>query len=259
MRKSREGKNQIGNRTKTTMWQEHIAENRRKLDDIIRLSLMFSLYSRLFGGRLSSIKEVVKVRIQTQGEHPSQKMLKDYYEHVAKVLSEHYQKATERTWSEEKVKKGLKEIGSHFVLTSAWIGRKNIDLLLPGLAGLTRGSKGPGIRFSGVAIEVDGGVHDFTPKLLGDFEKDNLLSFIGILPVRIRNEQIHQKNILDALREMSVYSVIDSRAKERMWKRIYLTTIFLNWEPKQIEDVFGLNYERAKEKILKRLAVNGGV
>lgn len=219
---------------------------------------MLSLYGRLFGERTSFLQSITRVRIQSKNELPSLKDLKAHYQVITADLSIRGKRAMERTVSEEIVRSTLKEMGSNFILTSAWIGRKNIDLLLPGLTGVTRGQGGRGIRFTGVAIEVDGAVHDFTPKFLGDFAKDNFLSLIGILPVRIRNEDTRKKSVLDALREMSAYSAMDSRAKRRMWKRIYLTTIFLNWRPQQIEEVFGINYAAAKRQITQRLSIDGG-
>ncbi len=259
MGKNKQSNNQLSKKTKTTMWQEHKADNRRNHDDRIRLSMALSLYGRLFGGRTTFSHGQVRVRIQTRGERPSPEALKTYYKQAAAELSEKYPKAIERTWQEDAVRRALKELGTNFVLASAWLGRNNIDLLLPGLTALSRGSNHSGVRFTGVAIEVDGGVHDFTPKALGDFTKDNLLSFIGILPHRIRNEHIHQKTILNALSEMCIYSAMDSRAKRRMWTRIHLTTIFLNWKASQLEDVFGFNYELARNKILNRLSLTGEI
>lgn len=253
-----EKKEESNNRTKANIWLEHIADKQNADEDRIRLSMMLSLYGRLFGERTNFDQGITRVRIRSKKERPSLIDLKSYYQAAVAKLSQNGKRAMERTVSEEIVRRTLKEMGSSYIVTSAWIGRKNIDLLLPGLTGLTRGSRGRGIRFTGVAIEVDGRIHDFTPKFFGDFAKDNFLSLIGILPVRIRNEHIGQRSVLEALREVSAYSAMDSRAKRRMWKRIYLTTIFLNWQPRQIEEVFGINYEAAKRKIIQRLSVGGG-
>ncbi|MBV2168581.1 MAG: hypothetical protein KUL82_07730 [Bdellovibrio sp.] len=259
MSKVEEKKPESNKKTKANIWREHMTENRNANEDCVRLSMMLSLYGRLFGERTRFNQSITRVRIQSKNKRPSLRDLKNHYQVIVADLSHSGKKAMERTGSEEIVRRTLKEMGSNFILTSAWIGRKNVDLLLPGLTGLTRGQEGRGIRFTGVAIEVDGAVHDFTPKFLGDFAKDNFLSLIGILPVRIRNEETRRKNVLDALREMSVYSAMDSRAKRRMWKRIYLTTIFLNWRPQQIEEVFGINYAAAKRQIIQLLSLEGSV
>lgn len=236
-------------KTQITMMRERIADRDQARADLIKLSIMRSIYSRLFAAYVKPHHGLIRVPIKAKCKLQYGELMA-HYSDLAKLLSAQNPKVLEKTSAEKEVAAALKAIGSCHLLTSYWVGRKNLDLLLLGLTGSAHGN---GTRFTGAMIEVDGLVHTYAPKLLGDGDKDSLVSLLGILPVRVQNDHVRQARIFEMLRQLCVYTSIDTRARDRLKARIYLVTLFLNWNFERLGAVFGFDHEKAIEKIAARL------
>lgn len=242
-----ESKEGTTKKSQTSMLREHLGERQRDWNDRLKLSIMYSIYPRLFEGRVKAVHGLVRVPLKSRSSSVSIAELHSHYKKAATQLATSCPGAMEKTSAERMVRQALKEMGVLYVVTSMWVGRKNIDLMAPGLTGLSMGKNR--VRFTGVAIEVDGPSHNFTPKFLADVDKDNLLCLIGAIPFRVKNEEIRDGRILEALSRVCTYSAIDSRSRRRLKKRIYLVTVFLNWPLDRLGAVFGFDVGQAVKKV----------
>lgn len=165
---------------------------------------------------------------------PDFEILRDEYDYVTKMLDKEYPKCRLKTLSEDKFWEKLQKVTKLRFYRSIWIGNRNIDLFCPAIGRLyppiLKGEKvsKPKDCHQGLAIEVDGPIHDHHLKVKKDFSKFNFLEKLGIRVWSVRNEDLKKKAVKDHIQALRQYPRIDSRARKRLWKRIFVETILFN-------------------------------
>ncbi|KHD87422.1 MAG: hypothetical protein OM95_14660 [Bdellovibrio sp. ArHS] len=204
-----------------------------KKKDAFRLSVLRSLYPRLFND--STTIGVLRINLKSY-VHPKHDEICIKYEALNAQLNESFTEQSTPTSSERILRNKLHAVSKCEFLPSIWIGRKNVDLFAPTLSGFNRQLE----SFCGVAIEVDGPIHDLWPKALKDNHKEELLHWMNILTLRVKNADIAADR-LKFLNTRYYFRPTDTRAKRRIWLKIYLVTIFLNASDQDIESLFQCN------------------
>lgn len=147
----------------------------------------------------------------------SSRALHHLYEHSCKILTAKYKQQLSRTNSENYIARKIKNETKLKCIPGAWIGKFNVDFFLPGLRG--------GNSNCGVAIEVDGGIHNHEIKMKKDNYKYNLLRDLGIALMTISNDDRTEQTSINFINNLKNLPRADSRLKRRMWVKIYRKTI----------------------------------
>lgn len=147
------------------------------------------------------------------------------YKSVVKVLNIKYQPELEKTYHEDKVANLIKANSKILFERSIWIGKRNIDFFLPYLAGNFTPNN---LRFKGLAIEVDGPIHNEYQKMQRDNSKYKHLHDIGIAVYTIENSDLLELTFSNMLKSFGAVKKIDYRAKRRLYRNIFIKTILEN-------------------------------
>lgn len=132
-----------------------------------------------------------------------------YYEEVEQLKSR-FPEVIFRTNAEIKFSALLSKNTKLFIFHSFWIGSYCVDLFFPSL---------------GLAIEIDGEVHNREFKNKIDHSKIDRLAYLGIVLFSIENNDFNQETVKSFLIQISKLKKKDSRARQRMMRNIYLVTI----------------------------------
>lgn len=124
-----------------------------------------------------------------------------------------------RTVSEKKVFAVLKSATNLKFFRSLWIGNRNIDLFFPCLG--EKGEKG----FKGLAIEVDGGIHNEEFKMTKDNHKYELLHKLRIALYTIENDDLSEESFINFIKNLKLLYRLDSRGRKRVMRNVFLYTI----------------------------------
>lgn len=145
------------------------------------------------------------------------------YNALVQYLNKDLPKETTKTLKEDQVY-GLIRKRTHMkVLRSIWIKKRNIDLFIPGLYGA---SKVIGVTsFKGLAIEVDGDVHNLQSKMNKDNSKYWQLHDLGIALYTIENHDLYQPSFRAFLDHLPTLPQLDTRGRKRVMRNIYLATL----------------------------------
>lgn len=145
------------------------------------------------------------------------------YNALVQYLNKDLPKETTKTLKEDQVY-GLIRKRTHMkVLRSIWIKKRNIDLFIPGLYGA---SKVIGqTSFKGLAIEVDGDVHNLQSKMNKDNSKYGQLHDLGIALYTIENHDLYQPSFRTFLAHLPTLPQLDTRGRKRVMRNIYLATL----------------------------------
>lgn len=112
-----------------------------------------------------------------------------------------------------------------------WIGSYCYDYFIPAL---------------GLAIEIDGKVHDREFKGVRDQEKIKQAGLIGIKIYSVENADFSEATVKSLLAQISKIKRLDSRGRKRLNRNIFLLTILCRYEPKELENKFS---QKVIEKI----------
>lgn len=145
------------------------------------------------------------------------------YESVSKSLNTKYPRVGQRTVWERQVTSLIQTHTRLQYFQNLWIGNHNIDIFFPSIAGDVRKKDR---RLRGLAIEVDGPIHDSTLKMKKDYTKQGYLHSLGIGLYTIENMDVSKASSFRRCMEgLATLPRIDSRARKRLWFRIYLETL----------------------------------
>jgi hypothetical protein len=154
-----------------------------------------------------------------------QNTLKHAYNVLSKELDEEYKLETQRTMFENSFSKLLRGVACKIEYhRSFWIGKRNIDFFFPTLAGTPIKSEQEK-RYRGLAIEIDGKIHDQYEKMQRDQSKYKLLHNLGIATIVVENHHFDCPAVISILNNLSRLPRIDTRAKRRLLRNIYLITL----------------------------------
>lgn len=132
-------------------------------------------------------------------------------------------KETTKTLKEDLVHGLILKATKMKVLRSIWIKKRNIDLFIPGIYGSSKiiGTS----SFKGLAIEVDGEVHNLQAKMNRDNSKYVQLHQLGIALYTIENQDLHQPSFKAFLNHLPGLPQLDTRGRKRVMRNIYLSTL----------------------------------
>jgi very-short-patch-repair endonuclease len=186
-----------------------------------RRALITTLYPRLFPREW---KELSDPRLKTENaRRPSSGALKDAYGLVVCRLNARYMEISERTRAEHRFADKIRKATRLKVNKSVWIENHNIDLLCVSL-GAERTSNTAHCG-QGVAIEIDGTIHDREFKMKKDERKGKTLAALGIMLVSVLNNDFSYAPVRAILDNFKTLPRLDSRARSRVWTRIHLITV----------------------------------
>lgn len=152
--------------------------------------------------------------------------LEKAYTDLCELLGTVYTPTMSRTFSEDKIFELIRQSTKLEVLRSAWIGNANIDLFLPSVRASVDFNGPCRVQgFRGLAIEIDGKVHQNYVKILKDQKKYASLHELGISTISIENQDCKSPVVLDLIKNLKKLKRLDHRAKSRLKRDIYLGTI----------------------------------
>lgn len=151
--------------------------------------------------------------------------LKAEYESICRELKVGRQSEMSRTPAEDKFLSHFKKQWRIQLYPQVWVGNICLDWFTPALAEGRRSDLGRK-RFKGLAIEIDGSIHNREQKMKIDSYKEECLTKVGIGLWRYSNEQVFKSHGLPSKMQVDTQYVRQcSRERERLWSRIYLLTL----------------------------------
>lgn len=201
-------------------------------------------YAVQFAGVRNKKNQVITESICGDFRRPSVKdYRKLYFETCDRLNFEYPSAAYERTSAEKIVSKIIRSHTNLQYKVSVWIGSKNVDILFPMIAGTPNGNR----RHHGLAIEVNGKIHDYYHKMKKDLWKEETLFHLGIGLVTVENIDATHNLVLQIAEQLRFLPRLDSRARARVWLRIYLETIICEATDWQLSQLFGIDFGAATE------------
>lgn len=153
-------------------------------------------------------------------------VVKAAYDALSLKLNLRYKLLPTRTSAEHCLARLIRKETNLQVMLSVWINRRNVDLFIPGICG--RSSFSNKRFFKGLAIEVDGDVHNLEFKMRKDNAKYEQLHQLDIALYTVQNSDVHQKTVADFRHQLSGTYRLDSRGKKRVLRNIYISTLIAN-------------------------------
>jgi uncharacterized HAD superfamily protein len=175
---------------------------------------------------------------------PNYNKLKKFYDSITNDLSIIYHPCINKTPSEHKVIQFIQDKTNLKFYKSMWIGNRNIDLFCPAVGSLypikRKGKKiSKVLRTRGIAIEVNGQVHNREFKMKKDDNRDEFLKKISIGVYVIENEDIYSNHVQDKLEKLNQMSRLDHRARQRILRKIYVVTIAFHASNEILGELYG--------------------
>lgn len=146
-------------------------------------------------------------------------MLAKSYEEITKRLNSNFESIT--THSENTVFNKLQKFTKLQIHRQVWIGSRCFDFFIPSVRGNSP------VKSRGLAIEIDGPIHNTISKMKKDDSKDLLAKSLGIMVHSIPNDDSLDKVTLDFLSRIKDMPRLSYREYRRLWAKIHLRTIEL--------------------------------
>jgi hypothetical protein len=162
------------------------------------------------------------------------------YRELTEALNAKYPEQAKTTRTEDEFAILLRESTKLEFERSFWIGNLNLDFFFAAI----RSSKHSDLErlseialspieldqisertFTGMAIEIDGDIHNKYFKLMKDQNKYEVLHRLSISLVCIENQDLNHPTVTTLLESLSGFKRLDHRAKSRLLRNIYLFTI----------------------------------
>lgn len=154
-----------------------------------------------------------------------QDYLERCYLELVNVLNEKYRPELHKTYFEDILYKLIKGTSRLEIHRSFWIGKRNIDIFIPAVKASVGSSNFNSSKFSGLAIEVDGGIHNENFKMKKDQSKLEFLHSLSICSIVVENQDVNHPLVKDLLQHLTEYRNKDFRSKQRLLRNIYLKTL----------------------------------
>lgn len=164
------------------------------------------------------------------------KDLQSRYFELCDVLNVSQKDISMRTFAEDRVLADLRRYTKLEIKRSMWIGPHSIDLFLPSIVG---GNLNDAIKSHGLAIEVDGDVHNWESKIKKDHQKIHNIKKLGIAVCSILNEDSKEHTYRSILEHIGKCKRLDSRGKKRLLRNIYIYTMSVHLGDEEIVNTFG--------------------
>lgn len=166
----------------------------------------------------------------------SLKKLQEVYLELCVDLNTRFPQQILRTRSELRCWKKIQSSTKLSVYKSMWIGNYCIDIFVLGVRGDYNLANH---FFRGLAIEVDGSIHDEEFKMRKDHSKQAFLQKLKIPLYSIKNEDLNNASFNALLMKISKLKHSDNRARKRLLRNIYLVTILSHLPDNKLEEEFG--------------------
>lgn len=168
------------------------------------------------------------------------RLLAHQYKNISLALSKKFPLATERTSHERWFQRRFHAATKVWVYPQTWIGNTCSDLYIPAF-GIRKTNNQRGFQYRGVSVEIDGSIHQRTFKAQKDHYKDSLLESLGIAVIRIPNEHV-ERYFIPTHKADARISILDSRARQRVWAAVHLSTLIAHAAPETILSLFEAKY-----------------
>lgn len=174
------------------------------------------------------------------------KTLEKAYFKICKSLNAVF-KESKTTYAEIQFCKKLKSKTRLKFFTSFWIINRNVDFFFPSMGTLyprfTKGSKILKQRhMRGLAIEVDGDVHNLEVKIKKDENRDELLNKLCIGVTTVKNEDLAIKQINQFISGIRTQDILCTRSKRRIMSKIYFLTIVYHATDSEMQTLFNKDF-----------------
>ncbi len=214
----------------------------KRLNPISKEVLNDSHLSKRFKVRWKIIKQLERV---CGFYKPSTEILRREYDKVCEDLNCKFPLNRLRTSAEQIFFKRVQQQTKLKFIQSIWIGNRNIDLFCGSLGSapnlIQKGNQSCTLM-RGLAVEIDGPIHDQSLKLKKDQNKYDFIHSLGIGLVVIENKDLGEITVLNLLRDLKRTPRLDSRAKKRLWRKIYLSTIAYHAKNEILIELYGQPY-----------------
>lgn len=191
------------------------------------------LIQSLYRGTIRNTSTLTNYNVSGVFSRAKDEHLKLRYEELVKKLNLR-SKENERTFSDRIFHKKVKFYSGKRVMQSVWIGLQCIDFFIPNIRSLHISN--PTMR--GLAIEVDGDVHNYESKMRKDELKGNSLFMLGIGHTSVPNWEVSHPAVRAFLNSLNTLKGLDSRERRRLWRRIYLITLALHLPKAEFFSIF---------------------
>jgi very-short-patch-repair endonuclease len=132
-----------------------------------------------------------------------------------------------------------------------WVGNLCLDFFIPAL-GLPKANGAKGFSLKGLAVEVDGQIHDTIMKSKKDEFKEKSLHDLGILVWRISNDQVFGEECIPSRAAFRhALKPLCSKARADLWSMIYLVTVLYH----SSDEALNLLWSKPKTASVAKVAV----
>lgn len=185
-------------------------------------------------------------KLEMQVVRPSFESLAIKYDELQKQLNVQYPRAAEKTFHERALYDIIKRSTNLSFYRSVWIANRNVDMFCPAIGSLhcpvVKGHKIVRERaMRGLVVEVDGPIHDSELKMRKDTSKYSLLHALDIGCCVVQNNQTNDSGIKSLLRQLRNTPRLDSRARRRLLRKIYIATIAYHANDGDFAGMYGLS------------------
>ncbi len=148
-----------------------------------------------------------------------------HYDEICKRLNQSRSAEFCRTPAENKFVERFKGNWKIQLYPQAWIGNLCVDLFTPAL-GRRRPDYRRGFLDKGIAIEIDGAIHNAELKMKKDEHKEKSLADLKIQLWRFTNEQVFRNVGLPTKHDLSEgFGRLSTQDRKRLWGKIQLMTV----------------------------------
>ena len=215
---------------------DHFEDQARFLRRRDLLSIIFRLYRIPYSNPNKDFDSWVIRQFKLARRVFPNRQIREGHERLQNRLQNMFPQASSPTFFENEFFRKLKSSTSLEVLQSTWIGNGCVDIFIPGVAGEPGASR----QMRGLVLEVDGPVHDQESKMRRDEHKRDQLAELRIGTMSLRNESLRHEASLLLVRKIRWMPRLDTRARRRLWRDIYLFTLVLHGTREEVSSVLGI-------------------
>lgn len=117
---------------------------------------------------------------------------------------------------------------------NVWIGNRNVDFLIPCIK-----VEEDGYSCKGVVYEIDGSIHNIEKKIRMDNSLYEQMFKLNLLVKGILNDDLKESTVSSDLAFLLRCPRMSSRERKRLWRNIYILTIYKNMSASLISKIFG--------------------
>lgn len=191
--------------------------------------------------------EKVQVNQKFVCKLPEFSQLQDAYQKQVYALNKKHKQVIERTHAEQIVSEKIAQMTKLKSYRSFWIANRNIDLFFPTVGSLysrnmRQSEANKPYLMRGLAIEVDGPIHDNELKMRKDEAKSNLLKSLGIAHIVIQNTDVAHSMVQKLFKQLRDLDRLDTRAKRRVMRKVYVATLAYHASEQQMAQLYGESF-----------------